>query len=120
MRRFCAGLLLVPGAAAYAAPSSQDAAASGAGFDTLFISTQMDAHMAAMAAGQKELSDGSDAQVKKAAQSAAPVTAAHHDALNAAARALGVRPASAPAPAAKPRTGCSPVRSPACWASVSC
>jgi putative membrane protein len=65
-------------------------AASAADFDTLFISTQMDAHAAAMAAGQKEISNGSDAQVKKAAQTAAPVIASHHSALDAAARALGV------------------------------
>ncbi len=65
-------------------------AASGNSFDTLFISTQMDAHMKAMAAGQTEIAKGSDAAVKKAAQAAAPVIASHHSALEAAARDLGV------------------------------
>jgi putative membrane protein len=65
-------------------------AASGRQFDTLFISTQMDAHMAAMKLGQTEIANGSDATVKKAAQNAAPVIASHHRALEAAARDLGV------------------------------
>ena len=65
-------------------------AASGSAFDALFVSTQMDAHMAAMNLGQKELSAGSDAQAKKVAQSAAPVIASHHSALEDAARSLGV------------------------------
>lgn len=63
---------------------------NGTAFDTLFISTQMDAHMAAMRNGQNEVARGSDPQAKQVAQSAAPVIAGHHDALNAAARALGV------------------------------
>jgi putative membrane protein len=72
------------------AVAKQYQAASGSSFDTLFISTQMSAHMAAMAAGQKELSAGSDAQAKKVARTAAPVIASHHAALKSAARALGV------------------------------
>ncbi|GAA0492641.1 hypothetical protein Ade02nite_69350 [Paractinoplanes deccanensis] len=63
---------------------------SGEDFDTLFVSTQMDAHMAAMANGQKEIAQGSDAAAKKSARDAAPVIAAHHDLLDDAARALGV------------------------------
>ena len=59
-------------------------------FDALYISTQMDSHMKTMALGKKELADGQDAQAKKVAQSAAPVVAAHHEALDAAARDLGV------------------------------
>ncbi len=64
--------------------------ASAARFDALFVATQMDAHMKAMRLGQTEIADGSDAQAKKAAQDAAPVVASHHDALEAAARDLGV------------------------------
>jgi putative membrane protein len=65
-------------------------AASGRQFDSLFISTQMDAHMAAMRLGQTEIANGTDASAKKAAQDAAPVIASHHDLLSAAARDLGV------------------------------
>jgi putative membrane protein len=65
-------------------------ATNGTAFDTLFISTQMDAHMAAMANGKTELAQGSDPQAKQVAQTAAPVIAGHHDQLTAAARALGV------------------------------
>ncbi len=63
---------------------------TGAAFDTLFISTQMDAHMAAMRNGEKEIAQGQDPQAKQVAQSAAPVIAGHHDQLTAAAKALGV------------------------------
>lgn len=66
------------------------AATSGDDFDALFVSTQMEAHMAAMAAGRTEIARGSDAQAKKVAQDAAPVIASHHDALSGAARELGV------------------------------
>jgi putative membrane protein len=79
------------------APNSQQQAlaakyraASGSDFDALFVSTQMTAHMAAMTLGEKELAQGSDAQAKKVAQSAAPVIKSHHGALQDAARALGV------------------------------
>jgi putative membrane protein len=65
-------------------------AASAEQFDALFIATQMDAHMKAMRLGETEIADGSDARAKKAAQSAAPVVASHHSALEAAARDLGV------------------------------
>jgi len=65
-------------------------ATSGDAFDSLFVSTQMDAHMAAMKLGRTELAQGSDAQAKKVAQTSAPVIASHHDALNDAARSLGV------------------------------
>jgi putative membrane protein len=65
-------------------------AASGAEFDALFISTQMDAHMKAMRLGQTEIAQGSDPQAKQVAQASAPVIAAHHDQLNSAARALGL------------------------------
>ncbi|GAA3276868.1 DUF4142 domain-containing protein [Dactylosporangium vinaceum] len=65
-------------------------AANGTDFDALFIATQMDAHMKAAANGQREISSGSDAQAKKAAQDAAPVINSHHDLLRSAASALGL------------------------------
>jgi putative membrane protein len=65
-------------------------AASGSAFDKLWIPTQMDAHMKAMQAGQKEIADGSDAQAKKTAQDAAPVVASHHELLEDAASEVGV------------------------------
>jgi putative membrane protein len=65
-------------------------ATSGDAFDALFVSTQMEAHMDAMALGKKEIDQGSDAQAKKTAQDAAPVIASHHDALQDASRDLGV------------------------------
>jgi putative membrane protein len=63
---------------------------NGTAFDALYISTQMDAHMAAMRLGQTEIAQGTDPQAKQVAQSAAPVIAGHHEQLTAAARALGV------------------------------
>jgi putative membrane protein len=65
-------------------------AASGADFDALFVSTQMDAHMKAMRLGQTEIANGSDAQAKKVAQDAAPVIQQHHELLDDAAADLGV------------------------------
>ena len=46
--------------------------------------------MQAMAAGQAEIDNGSNAQVKTDAKNAAPIVAAHHTLLDAAARALGI------------------------------
>ena len=65
-------------------------AASGDDFDALFVTTQMDAHMAAMRLGRTEIADGSDAAAKKIAQDSAPVIASHHEALDAAGADLGV------------------------------
>lgn len=64
--------------------------ASGADFDALFLSTQLEAHVLAMRLGETELAEGSDATVKKLAADAAPVIAAHHDAIERAGRALGI------------------------------
>jgi putative membrane protein len=64
--------------------------ASSEEYDALWLSIQMTQHMKAMANGQKEIADGSDPTVKKAAQDAAPVIASHHDLLEAAGRELGV------------------------------
>ena len=65
-------------------------AAAGSQFDALFVSTQMQAHMTAMRLGQTEIAQGSDAQAKKVAQTAAPVIASHHSALQSTARSLGI------------------------------
>jgi putative membrane protein len=76
--------------AAQRALAARYQAASGSSFDALFVSTQMDAHMAAMKLGQTEIAQGSDSSVVKAAQSAAPVIAQHHTLLRDAASALGL------------------------------
>jgi putative membrane protein len=65
-------------------------AASGSGFDQLFVSTQLAGHHAAMRLGEAELSGGSDPQVKKVASDSAPVVRSHVDVLTAAASAVGV------------------------------
>lgn len=65
-------------------------ASSGSQFDTAFITTQLDSHKQAMRSGETELAQGSDPSAKKVAQDAAPVIAAHHEALQNAARDLNV------------------------------
>jgi len=70
--------------------AQQYTAASGPAFDTLFVTTQMAAHMKTMQAGQAELSSGTDATVKAAAQNAAPVIASHGTMLDQAAQSLGL------------------------------
>jgi putative membrane protein len=65
-------------------------AASRDDFDALFVATQMDSHMKAMRLGRTEIAQGSDDRAQRLARDAAPVIAAHHDALRDAARALGV------------------------------
>jgi putative membrane protein len=79
------------------APNSQQQAvavryraASSSQFDSLFVSTQIQAHMTAMQLGQQEITQGGDSQAKKAARSAAPVIASHHSALQSVARSLGI------------------------------
>jgi len=64
--------------------------ASGLDFDSLFVSTQMDAHAKALSLGEKELADGSDPAVKQVARNAAPVIRAHHQALMDVGRGAGV------------------------------
>jgi putative membrane protein len=51
--------------------------ASGDEFDAIFITGQITGHRMALQLGQRELSNGSDAAVKNAAASAAPVIARH-------------------------------------------
>jgi putative membrane protein len=65
-------------------------ATSGEDFDALFIATQMDSHMKAMALGRTELAEGDNEQAKTIARNAAPVIESHHEDLEAAARDLGV------------------------------
>jgi putative membrane protein len=76
--------------AAQQAVLAQLQAASGTDFDTLFISTQMEAHMAAMSLAATEIAQGSDPAVKQVAEAATPVITAHMKALDEAAAALGV------------------------------
>lgn len=71
-------------------------AASGPRFDELFISTQLDAHARAMALGETEVAQGSDPSAKRVALDAAPTIAAHHHALQQAARELGLAESEVP------------------------
>jgi putative membrane protein len=64
--------------------------ASGAEFDRLFVITQLDGHARAIRAGETEIASGSDPRARQVAIEAAPVIKAHHDALMAAARQLGI------------------------------
>jgi putative membrane protein len=63
------------------------AAKSGSAFDSAWLQSQLTGHRQAKAAGQTELADGSDAQVKALARAAAPVIQMHLDML---AQTLGV------------------------------
>ncbi|HEX8629573.1 MAG TPA: DUF4142 domain-containing protein, partial [Catenuloplanes sp.] len=65
-------------------------AATGAEFDALFVATQLEAHRVMVRLGETQLAEGSDAAVRKLAADAAPVLAAHQDAIRRAGRALGV------------------------------
>jgi putative membrane protein len=72
------------------AVAAQLRAASGAAFDSLFVTTQFAGHTQAMRAGQTQIAQGSDPRAIKVATDAAPVIAAHHMALQDAARTLGI------------------------------
>ncbi|WP_051274360.1 DUF4142 domain-containing protein [Cellulomonas sp. URHD0024] len=65
-------------------------AKTGAAFDTAWITSQITAHRATLAAGATELASGSDPTVKNLASAAAPVVQHHLDELLAAAPAYGV------------------------------
>jgi putative membrane protein len=67
--------------AAQQATLASVSAKSGAAFDAAWLSSQLAGHRQAKADGQRELSQGSDAQVKKLAQTAAPVIQMHLDML---------------------------------------
>jgi putative membrane protein len=64
--------------------------ASGDEFDAIFITGQITGHRMALQLGQRELSNGTDAAVKNAAASAAPVIARHLDMAVAEARNQGL------------------------------
>jgi putative membrane protein len=65
-------------------------AASGPEFDRMYLDTQLQEHATAMRLADSENAKGSDPVAMNVAADAAPVLKAHHDALAAAARALGV------------------------------
>jgi putative membrane protein len=65
-------------------------AKSGAAFDTAWITLQIPAHRATLAAGATELASGSDPTVKSLASASAPVVQHHLDELVAAAPQYGV------------------------------
>jgi putative membrane protein len=67
--------------AAQRATLASVSAKSGAAFDAAWLSSQLAGHRQARADGQRELAQGSDAQVKKLAQAAAPVIQMHLDML---------------------------------------
>ncbi|WP_433167068.1 DUF4142 domain-containing protein [Kribbella sp. CA-247076] len=75
------------------AMQAQLSKASGEEFDAMFVAGQLKGHAAAMALGEKELSNGTDASVKKAAADSAPVIMKHHEMFMAQAKAMGL-PAS--------------------------
>jgi putative membrane protein len=77
-------------------------ATSGSQFDTLFVTTQWAGHMQAMQATQTEITQGSNPQAVKVARDSAPVIAAHHQALEAAARTLNIPLSGTPLPTASP------------------
>lgn len=65
-------------------------AKTGPAFDSAWIAQQLAAHQASRAAGQKELTQGSDPAVKALAEAAAPVVQQHLDSLKQAAGQYGV------------------------------
>ena len=67
--------------AAQRATLASVSAKSGSAFDAAWLASQLTGHRQAKADGQRELSQGSDAQVKKLAQTAAPVIQMHLDML---------------------------------------
>ncbi|WP_171905291.1 DUF4142 domain-containing protein [Cellulosimicrobium cellulans] len=71
-------------------------AQSGEAFDTAWVESQIAGHRATIAAGEQELAQGSDQQVKDAAAAAAPVVQKHLDGLLATAQQMGI-PSSVPA-----------------------
>lgn len=53
-------------------------AAAPAGFDRLYLATQLDGHAKSLARTQAEIANGSDPRAKQVAAAAAPVIEAHH------------------------------------------
>lgn len=79
---------------------------SGTQFDNLFVTSQFAGHTVAMQQTQTEITNGSDPQAVKLANQALPVIESHHQALQAAAKQLGITlPTASPtAPTASPTT----------------
>jgi putative membrane protein len=65
-------------------------AASGAAFDHMFVTTQLAGHARAMQAGQVETAQGTDPGAITVASDSAPVMAAHHQALQDAAKTMAI------------------------------
>ena len=84
---------------------------SGTPFDRLFVTTQLAGHMQAMQAGQREIDTGHAPQAVKVARDSAPVIASHHQALDSAARSLGIPLSATPPATASPTLPVSPQRS---------
>jgi putative membrane protein len=74
--------------AAQQALAARYRAVPSAGFDALYVTTQLSGHRAAMRAGKTEVATGSDPRARKVAIDAAPVIAAHGKALRAAEQGL--------------------------------
>lgn len=75
------GVPLAPADAARQATERLDKVPAGQ-YDRVWIPVQQAAHTAAMANGQREISNGSEAAVKQDATAAAPVLEEHHVLLN--------------------------------------
>ena len=72
---------------------------SGTQFDNLFVTSQFAGHTQAMQATQTEIDNGSDPKVVKLASDSLPVIESHHQALEAAAKQLGITlPTASPMP----------------------
>jgi putative membrane protein len=84
------------------AVASRLEAVSGSQFNTLFVTTQLTGHTQAMQAGQTEITNGTNPQVVKLARQSAPVIASHHQALESAAKTLGIPLSATPRPTASP------------------
>jgi putative membrane protein len=78
-------------------------ATSGSQFENLFVTSQLAGHMHAIQADQTEIANGSNPQAVKVARDSLPVTESHHQALEAAARLLGIPLSATPLPTASPR-----------------
>jgi predicted outer membrane protein len=87
--------------AAQQAVFKQLQARSGTQFDNLFVTSQFAGHTVAMQANENEIATGSNQMVVKLARDSEPVIESHHQALEAAARQLGITlPTASPVPSA--------------------
>jgi predicted outer membrane protein len=77
-------------------------AQSGTQFDNLFVTSQFAGNTQALRAGRTEIASGSNPKVVTLARDSQPVIESHHQALEAAARQLGIVLPTASAPMATP------------------